>query len=236
MRILTCACGIANAAARASSNADAVSKESATSSLHAAFSGFASLKSVTCTVKPRSVLLCLLFAPRGRSPDVARIWRQLSRAGDRISSGRNQLDARFYSEGALCEDRHSRGASGVGEGDPDQIPCSRHSSLAVTIELGSIITTVKHQTWEYKREVRLVFQQSRTRHDGFYKWPDGTKIFWEPPLRRVRGAERIEYKAFPFAGRGPAGARSRAIAAVVVGPSCGLATDDVKSELRKRIR
>src|SRR5262245_99216 len=54
MRILTCVCGIAYAAARASSKADAVSKESATSSPHAAWPGFASLKSLTCTVKPSS--------------------------------------------------------------------------------------------------------------------------------------------------------------------------------------
>jgi len=96
-----------------------------------------------------------------------------------------------------------------------------------------IITAIKHRTWEYEKEIRLVFQQSRTRHDGFKEWPDGTKIFWEAPLSRTRGTERVEYKAFPFAGRGSGSDRSRAIAAVVVGPRCELPVDDIKFELEK---
>src|SRR5262245_14640064 len=48
--ILMCACGIENSAARAATNIDAVSKESAISSPHAAFSSLARLYSLTWTV------------------------------------------------------------------------------------------------------------------------------------------------------------------------------------------
>jgi hypothetical protein len=105
---------------------------------------------------------------------------------------------------------------------------------AVAFEMiGGVLTALKHHTWEYEREVRLVFSQSRTATDGFRQLPDGTKIFWETPLSRIRGAERIEYKAFPFAGREPGNDHSRAIAQVVIGPCCELSIDDVKSELEK---
>jgi Protein of unknown function (DUF2971) len=96
-------------------------------------------------------------------------------------------------------------------------------------------TALKHHTWEYEKEVRIVFTQS---HDADRSFPlswhaDKTEILWERPLSRTRGNQCVEYKSFPF-GRRKDGVYdfSRAIARVVVGSRCELSIDEVTSELR----
>jgi hypothetical protein len=98
------------------------------------------------------------------------------------------------------------------------------------------LTALKHHTWEYEKEVRIIFTQTPNADRSIpLSWhADGTEIFWEKPLSRIRGNECVEYRSFRF-GRHKDGVFdfSRAIARVVVGSRCELPIDEVTSELRK---
>jgi hypothetical protein len=97
------------------------------------------------------------------------------------------------------------------------------------------LTALKHHTWEYEKEIRIVFTQSSDsdRSIPLSLREDKTKIFWEKPLSRARGNQCVEYKSFQF-GRQKDGVYdfSKAIARVVVGSRCELSIDEVTSELR----
>jgi hypothetical protein len=100
----------------------------------------------------------------------------------------------------------------------------------------SALTALKHHTWEYEKEVRIICTQSPNADRSIpLSWhADGTEIFWKKPLSRTRGNECVEYKSFQF-GRRKDGVFdfSRAIARVIVGSRCELPIDEVTSELRK---
>lgn len=90
------------------------------------------------------------------------------------------------------------------------------------------ITSLKHRSWEYEREVRLCFSQVK------YQYPEdeilpsvssvasnGDLVFWEQPLTRRRGDVDIPYLSRPF-GKLEEGLHSsrQAISEVVLGPLC----------------
>jgi hypothetical protein len=99
------------------------------------------------------------------------------------------------------------------------------------------VTALKHHTWEYEKEIRLVFAQVIQKPEGNIPldWLlDRHPIYWEKPLKRRRGDKLIDYKAFHF-GLKKQGAYdpSRAIAQVVLGPLCEMSIEDAAHELHK---
>jgi hypothetical protein len=120
--------------------------------------------------------------------------------------------------------------------DPDHSADDVVYWVTATTSVLAAVTALKHHTWEYEREIRFIFAQARKadRKIPISQFEDGTPIFWEKPLSRVRGTERVEYKTFQF-GRRRRGTCdfSRAIARVVIGPRCELSIGDVSSKLQK---
>ncbi|MDP3077102.1 DUF2971 domain-containing protein [Bradyrhizobium sp.] len=117
----------------------------------------------------------------------------------------------------------------------DRSPDVLYRVTAITSILAAI-TALKHQTWEYEKEVRFVFAQVRANSGNVIPvsgFSDGTPIYWEAPLTRRRGATVVNYKAFRFGRRKQKGYEfSRAIAQVVIGPRCELTVEETKSELQ----
>jgi hypothetical protein len=120
--------------------------------------------------------------------------------------------------------------------DPDHSPNDLSYWVNAASSVLAALTALKHHTWEYEKEIRLVFAQGRDADPSIpiSNYTDGKPIFFEKPLSRIRGNECVEYKVFRF-GRLKHGAFdfSRAIARVVIGPRCELSIDDVKSEMQK---
>jgi hypothetical protein len=100
-------------------------------------------------------------------------------------------------------------------------------------------TALKHYTWSYENEVRLVYVQRRERPPEESAWipvstsPDGQPIGWRQPSERVVGGVAVRYFDFPF-GRFEKGRYdpTRSIEHVVVGPKCLLSVDDVHALLK----
>jgi hypothetical protein len=100
------------------------------------------------------------------------------------------------------------------------------------------VTAVKHVTWAYEKEIRLVHVRSAEQPSGLralvplVDLPNGKSLRWTPPLvRQVRG-QTIHYLEFPF-GRVRDGKfdAARSLRRVIIGPNCPLTTNDVDSAL-----
>lgn len=102
------------------------------------------------------------------------------------------------------------------------------------------VTTLKHQSWAYEKEVRVVYSQLRERPEGVVaqypatQMPDGKALYWREPLKRKAGARSIDYVEFPF-GRFRDGNidPARAIKTIIMGPNCPLSVAAVEAELTK---
>jgi hypothetical protein len=102
------------------------------------------------------------------------------------------------------------------------------------------VTALKHTSWAYEREVRVVYMQGIQQLDeediraiADYL-PAGKSIRWIEPLERTSGTKIVKYLHFPF-GRFREGAfdPSRAIEKVIVGPHCPLSQSDVTEAMRE---
>ena len=75
-----------------------------------------------------------------------------------------------------------------------------HRVIATSEVLGSI-TAVKHKSWSYEREFRIILMQP-TQEDEYVKetsmLPDGTPVLWSKPLLRAGRIGSISYLEFPF--------------------------------------
>jgi len=94
------------------------------------------------------------------------------------------------------------------------------------------ITSLKHQSWTYEKEIRFVFAQSRKDHGSRLptaEFSDHSPVYWAKPLNRSRLNTLVDYMAFPF-GRRKSGASdcSKAIERVVLGPRCALTEEEVR--------
>jgi Protein of unknown function (DUF2971) len=99
-------------------------------------------------------------------------------------------------------------------------------------------TALKHNTWLYENEVRLIYVQRKERPQGkslqipISRLPDGTPVGWRQPSKRLVGSETVMYFDFPF-GRFEKGSYdpTRSIKDVVVGPKCALGVKEVQELL-----
>jgi hypothetical protein len=68
------------------------------------------------------------------------------------------------------------------------------------------MTALKHLTWSYEQEVRLVYAQKKEPPDPrdgplssvVSKWPNGKLINWTKPLERASGGGTVDYLEFSF--------------------------------------
>lgn len=100
-------------------------------------------------------------------------------------------------------------------------------------------TALKHNTWSYEVEVRLIYVQRRERpQDELARIPvslsaDGKPVGWRQPSERLLGGETVKYFDFPF-GRFEKGSYdpTRSIECVVIGPKCPLSVKEVHELLK----
>ena len=114
--------------------------------------------------------------------------------------------------------------------------------IAATVGAHSAMTALKHETWRYEREVRVIhmrrIQPPNKDEDPIFSitdlLPDGQPLTWTPPLERTSGTKTVKYLQFPF-GRFREGAfdPSRAIERVIVGPNCPLSLSDVTEAMKE---
>jgi hypothetical protein len=123
------------------------------------------------------------------------------------------------------------------EFDPDHSPDDLIYWVTAATSIHAAVTALKHQTWEYEKEIRFIFAQVRAdpgKTMPVSQFSDGTPIYWEMPLNRRRGIDLIDYKAFQFGRRkSKAYEFSQAIAQIVIGPRCELSVENAKSELQR---
>jgi hypothetical protein len=102
-------------------------------------------------------------------------------------------------------------------------------------------TALKHRSWAYENEIRLIYSQPRQQPTGraanlpSSKLPGGDYIYWREPLERKVGTRSVPYVQFPY-GRLRDGKfdPARAIKTVIVGPNCSLSILDVEDELSRQ--
>jgi hypothetical protein len=98
------------------------------------------------------------------------------------------------------------------------------------------MTALKHNTWSYEHEIRLLYVQSERAPENLNDpilsvtgvMPDGRPMRWTKPLQRISAGSTINYVAFPF-GRWRDGLfdARRAIETVIIGPKCVLGQEEV---------
>jgi Protein of unknown function (DUF2971) len=108
--------------------------------------------------------------------------------------------------------------------------------VPATVSSSAFIFSLKHRSWAYEREVRMVHMQpindpaeSAPNFEiptGYRK--DGEPMRWSKPLERQGRTGIVKYLEFPF-GRFRDGAFDprQAISRVTVGPNCDLSVSDV---------
>jgi hypothetical protein len=100
------------------------------------------------------------------------------------------------------------------------------------------VTAVKHVTWAYEREIRLVHVRRAEQSTSslalvpIAEFPKGQPLRWTPPLTRSVECETVYYLEFPF-GRVRDGKfdPTRSLKRVIIGPNCPLTANDVASVL-----
>ena len=105
------------------------------------------------------------------------------------------------------------------------------------------MTALKHTTWSYEQEVRLVYAQKRLPPDPedgplsstISQWSDGKLIKWTKPLERLSSSGNVKYLEFPF-GKFHAGVFNpeRAIKNITLGPKCILTRADVIATMQEK--
>jgi hypothetical protein len=120
--------------------------------------------------------------------------------------------------------------------DPEHSPEDVHYWSSATSSILAAATALKHYTWRYEEEIRFGYAQVYAdpgRIIPVSTFDDGTPIYWQQPLARPRGAEQVQYLAFPFGLRKRNSYKTeRAIDRVLVGPRCELSVEDVRTELQ----
>jgi hypothetical protein len=110
--------------------------------------------------------------------------------------------------------------------------------LAV-VEAASAATCLKHRSWKYEREIRLLMHQHNAKPDisepaakYIGQHPDGKLVEWREPLRREARGLSISYLECPF-GRYSEGKIDgrRAIASVYRGPCCVIPREEISDLL-----
>jgi hypothetical protein len=122
-------------------------------------------------------------------------------------------------------------ALAIGKGIIDQ-------SLAAG-EAFAAVTGLKHRTWSYEREVRVIFNQRNQKPDPnellsqlVAIHPDDSILEWREPLRRLSRSREVGYFEFGFGRhtRSDPDPR-RAIEKVYIGPTCAMSSAEVRALL-----
>lgn len=104
-----------------------------------------------------------------------------------------------------------------------------------SVDAFTAITALKHHTWAYEREIRMIHLQTKEAPDpadGALVSDDGEVNEWITPSTRTGASGEVSYLPFQF-GRYRDGddKHRRAIARVIIGPKCTLSIDDVAGML-----
>jgi hypothetical protein len=108
--------------------------------------------------------------------------------------------------------------------------------ISAAIRAFAAITALKHSSWSYEQEIRVVHVQPLQAPDPLEDrtfaltglLPDGSVVEWAKPLERDGAFGKVRYLQFPF-GRYREGGFDprRAIAEVIIGPNCSLTEQQV---------
>src|SRR5205807_10194671 len=85
-----------------------------------------------------------------------------------------------------------------------QFDASRHIDdpqywYAAGVDLITSVTAVKHTTWAYEQEVRMIYVQAKEPPKGHLArvpiaaLPGNKEMFWTQPLERTVGSRRVQY-------------------------------------------
>jgi hypothetical protein len=102
-------------------------------------------------------------------------------------------------------------------------------------EILGTITQLKHKSWSYEREFRMILMQPKEPDDVVKEtslFPDKTPFLWSKPLERPGRLGAINYLELPF-GKFNAGKFDyrRAIKQVVIGPNSALSETEMRAAL-----
>lgn len=100
-----------------------------------------------------------------------------------------------------------------------------------SVDAFTAITALKHHTWAYEREIRMIHLQTKQPPDpgdGTLVSGDGEVNEWITPSTRTGANGEVSYLPFEFGRyRDSDDKHRRAIARVVIGPKCTLSRDAV---------
>lgn len=119
--------------------------------------------------------------------------------------------------------------------DPDGTNHDEAYWIGAGAEAYAAITALKHDSWAYEREVRVVHMQPIERPSADLTdalEPELQDSMWVQPLFRTRGTTQIPYLSFPF-GRARDGERRHkwAIERIIIGPKCSMSEAEVRELL-----
>ncbi|QRG08700.1 hypothetical protein EZH22_10685 [Xanthobacter dioxanivorans] len=119
--------------------------------------------------------------------------------------------------------------------DPEGCVANEQFWTQASVDAFTAITALKHHTWAYEREIRMIHLQTNDEPDpadGALVSDDGEVNEWITPSTRTGAGGEVSYLPFRF-GRYRDGddKHRRAIARVIIGPKCTLSIDDVAAML-----
>lgn len=181
----------------------------------------------------------------GLAGDELPMWREYAANGSGVSiafrptamnaiPGRMQL-VRYEDETTPAVFRDAAIRSALTMGKPRSA-----SAILAAAEAFSTFTSLKHRTWAYEREVRMIFNQRDEKPDPseiltqlVSAHPDGSIVEWKPALTRESRGRTVKYFEFPYGRHTKNGADPhRAIEYVLLGPKCKMSTAEVTAILQ----
>lgn len=116
--------------------------------------------------------------------------------------------------------------------DPQHGENDIHYWATASSAMLAAMTALKHNSWEYEKEIRFVFaqvMQEPSANIPVSQFDDRTEVFWKRPMSRPRGNAVVEYFEFPFGIRkNGKHDPTRAISEVVLGPRCPVSVGSLK--------
>ncbi|OAM79015.1 DUF2971 domain-containing protein [Devosia elaeis] len=172
------------------------------------------------------------------------MWREYATGGSGVSiafrptamnamPGRMQL-VRYADETTPAVFRDAAIRAALTMGKPRSV-----SAILAASEAFATFTSLKHRTWAYEREVRMIFNQRDEKPDPneiltqmVSAHPDGSIIEWAPPLTRESRGRTVKYFEFPFGRHTKNGPDPRrAIEHILLGPKCAMSAAEVTAIL-----
>jgi hypothetical protein len=113
--------------------------------------------------------------------------------------------------------------------------------ISAAVDAITAITALKHSTWAYEKEVRLIYVQRTEQPQGLAariptgSLPNDEVVNWRPPLDRIAADRNVKYVSFPF-GRFRNGKfdPARSLKTIIIGPNCPLSETEVSTALKEQ--